>query len=81
MSKNRRRRSSDLDRHRQQTYTRLVVGGLLILGIVGGGLVWLLYGRAAALTAVACLLVPAGLWGLLWLILSLLELWVREDEP
>lgn len=81
MSKKRRRRLSDLERHRQQTYTRLVVGGLLVLVIVGGGLVWLLYGRTAALTAVVCLVVPAGLLGLLWLILSLLELWVREDEP
>lgn len=77
----RRRRSSDLDRHRRQTYTRLVVGGLSILVVVGGGLVWLLYGRAAALTAIACLLAPVGVLALLWLILSLLELFVGEDEP
>jgi hypothetical protein len=80
MSK-RQRRLSDLDRHRQQTYTRLVLGGLSILILVGGGLVWLLYGRLAALTAVACLVVVASLPALLWLILRLLETWVREDEP
>jgi len=80
VSKRRRRRTSELDRHRRQTYTRLVVGGLLILVVVGGGLVWLLYGRAAAL-AVAFLVAPAGVLGLLWLILTLLELWVGEDAP
>jgi hypothetical protein len=71
---------SDLDRHRQQTYSRLVWGGFSILILVGGGLVWLFYGRSVALTAVACLLVPVVLFGLLWLILSILESWVREDE-
>ncbi len=74
-------RRSGLDRHRQQTYTRLVLGGFSILVLVGGGVVWLLYGRSAALTTVVCLLVAASLFGLLWLILSLLELWVREDGP
>lgn len=77
----RRRRLSELDRHRRQTYSRLVIGGFLILVVVGGGLVWLIYGRAAALTAIACLLAPAGVLGLLWLILTLLELWVGEEEP
>lgn len=72
---------SDLDRHRRQTYARLVLGGLAILVLVGGGLVWLLYGPSAALATVACLLVAASLFGLLWLILSVLEIWVREDEP
>jgi hypothetical protein len=76
-----RRRPSDLERHRQQTYARLILGGLLILVLLGGGLVWLLYGRAAALTTVACLLMAASLFGLLWLILRVLEIWVKEDEP
>jgi hypothetical protein len=53
---------------------------LVLLG-VGGGLVWLLYGGSAAATAVVCLLAVAGIFGILWLILTLLELWVKEDEP
>jgi hypothetical protein len=76
-----RRRLSEIDRHRRQTYARLVIGGFLVLLVVGGGLVWLIYGRAAALTAIACLLAPAGVLGLLWLILTLLELWVGEEAP
>lgn len=73
--------SFDPSRHRQQTQTRLVLGGLLVLLGIGGVLVWLLYGGAAAVTAVACLLGGAGILGLLWLILTLLELWVKEDGP
>lgn len=69
------------DRHRRQTQARLIAGGLLILVIVGGGLVWVIYGQAAALTAVLCLLAGAGLFALLWGLLSLLERWVKDEEP
>jgi ABC-type uncharacterized transport system permease subunit len=76
-----RKRSFSVSRHQQQTQIRLILVGLLILVVVGGGLVWVIYGRAAAITAMTCLLVVAGFLGLLWLILSLLERWVKEDEP
>jgi ABC-type uncharacterized transport system permease subunit len=69
------------DQHRSQTESRLLVSGLLILMGVGGGLVWILYGGTAAVTAVVCLLGGVGILGLLWLILTLLELWVKRDEP
>jgi hypothetical protein len=75
------KRSYNLERHRRQTQARLILGGLLILLGIGGGLVWAFYGGTAAVTAVFCILVVAGLFGLLWLILGLLELWVKEDEP
>lgn len=68
------------DRHRRQTLTRLILGGLFILLTVGGGLAWALYGFTAAVTTAACVLGAVGLIGLLWLILTLLELWVREEE-
>jgi hypothetical protein len=67
------------NRHRRQTQTRLVLGGLLVLLGLGGGLIWWIYGGTAAVTAAACLLGGAGIFGLLWLILTLLELWVKED--
>jgi hypothetical protein len=54
---------------------------LVVLVVVGGGLVWLLYGVSAAITAVLCLLAAAGVLGLLWLLLTLLERWVKEEEP
>ena len=71
------RRSFDPRRHAQQTQGRLIIAGLALLSIVGGGLVWLLYGNVAAFSAMACLLVATGLVGLLWLILALLEKWVK----
>ena len=77
----RNRRQVSLSRYRSQTQARLIAGGLLILLVVGGGLVWAIYGRSAAMMAVLCLLVGAGLFGLLWLLLSLLEIWVKDDEP
>lgn len=67
------------DHHRRQTQLRLAGAGLLVLVGVGGGLVWMLYGRSAAVTAVVCLLGGAGIFGLLWLILTLLEMWVKEE--
>jgi uncharacterized SAM-binding protein YcdF (DUF218 family) len=57
------------------------VGGLLVLLVVGGGLVWLIYGFTAALTAVLCLLGAAAVFALLWLFLTLLERWVKEEDP
>ena len=77
----RKKGSFSVSRHRQQTQVRLILVGLAILVVVGGGLVWAIYGQAAAITAVTCLLAVAGLFGLLWLLLSLLERWVKEDEP
>ena len=75
------RRSFDPRRHQQQTQGRLIVAGLALLIVVGGGLVWMLYGHVAAASAVACLLVATGLVLLLWLFLALLEKWVKQDEP
>jgi hypothetical protein len=75
-----KRRSFNTARHQRQTYTRLVLGGLLVLVGVGGGLVWVIYGGTAAVTAVACLLGATGILGLLWFILTLMELWVKDDD-
>ena len=69
------------ERHWQQTQVQLILGGTLVLVIVGGGLIWLLYGRSAASVAVSCFLSLAVIGGLLWLVLRLLQLWVRGDEP
>ncbi len=76
-----RRRSFDPRRHWHQTQVRLILGGLALLAIVGGALVALLYGRTAAITTVTCLLGTAGILGLLWGLLALLERWISEEEP
>ena len=65
--------------HHRQTEARLVLGGFLVLVVLGGGLVWWLYGPLPALIAVA-LVVGAGLiFALLLLLLRLLDVWARSQ--
>jgi hypothetical protein len=58
----------------QRTDRNLIIGALVILFVVGGGLIWLLYGLDQALMAEVCmggLLAVFG--GLYWLIVKLLQ--------
>ena len=75
-----RKKSFSPGRHHQQTQVRLLAAGALILAIVGGSIVWLFYGGTAFATAMGCLAAAAGVFGLLWLILSLMERWVKDDD-
>lgn len=52
MTKNRPR---DLRAYARQTSTRLILGGLLLLFMVGDGLIFLVYGPNAAITGLLCL--------------------------
>ena len=60
----------DLRKYTSQTTTRLIIGGLLLVFIVGDGLILIIYGREAALMGLICLiagLLPLVLiWGVLW---------------
>jgi TM2 domain-containing membrane protein YozV len=62
----------DLRQYASQTNSRLIVGGILLLFLVGDGLIYLFYGLNAALMGLLCLsigLVPLiFIWGLLWLL-------------
>ena len=49
----------DLRKYINQTNIRLAIGAVLLLLIVGGGLIWLIYGKGAASFGLFCLL--AGL--------------------
>jgi hypothetical protein len=53
----------------------LVLGGLLI---IGGGLIFLIYGKWALVTGLLCLIPGAGLILFLWGLLSLIERWVGD---
>lgn len=68
----------DYRRYRRQTDRRLLalVIGTLLIG--GGGLIYLIYGRWALVTGLACLLPGVGVIVLLWGLLSLIERWVGE---
>lgn len=65
--------SRDLRHYARQTTTRLIVGGLLFLFIVGIGLIYIFYGQAAALSGLLCM----GI-GLLPVLLILLALALME---
>lgn len=74
----------DLRRYARQTNTRLLAGGILILFLVGDGLIYLFYGRQAAMLGLLCLLTGLAPLLLIWLILMGFE-WVvkrahQEEE-
>ncbi len=47
----------------------LIIGGLIIGAVVGLGLIFIIYGQTAALTALACFGLFLGLIAVVWLIL------------
>ena len=69
--------SKDLRRYAKQTNTRLILGGILILFILGDGLIYVFYGGGPAMMGLVCLF--AGLFPLLliWLALAGLD-WLSK---
>jgi len=56
----------------------MFAGFVLILLLVGDGLIYLLYGREAAILGALCLLAGIAPVALLWLILRGLEWWGKR---
>jgi hypothetical protein len=69
---------TDLRKYSSQTITRLVVGALAILFIVGLGLIGWIYGVGAALMGLLCLLGALVPIGLIWLFLGGLDWLVKR---
>jgi hypothetical protein len=69
---------TDLRRKGKQTERRLLVLAVLVLVFVGGGLIALIYGPSALLTALPCLLGGAGAIVLLYLLFALAERWANR---
>ena len=67
----------DLRRYAKQTNTRLLVGFILLLFLIGDGLIYYFYGPRAAVSGLICIL--AGLFPLvlIWLVLVIVE-WVAK---
>jgi hypothetical protein len=63
----------DLRQYARQTNLRLIAGFLLLLFFVGDGLIYIFYGRNAALMGLLCLVA-----GLCPLVLILIALWVID---
>ena len=70
------RRPTDLRRQRKETERRLLTLVVATLILVGGGLIALIYGPGALLTALPFLLGGAGAISLLYLLFALAERWV-----
>jgi hypothetical protein len=70
---------TDMRRYRRQTERRLTLAVVLFLVLVGGGLIGLIYGPGAALMGISCLLLGAGIIGLLFVILTLMERWAQSE--
>ncbi|NMB54933.1 MAG: hypothetical protein GYA15_09555 [Leptolinea sp.] len=64
---------TDLKKFDSQTVTRLIIGGILILFIVGDGLIFFIYGAGAAVTGLICL----GA-GMLPILLIMLVIWLMD---
>ena len=80
MSNHKSRPLLDLRAFRRREDRRLVFVIMAFLVVVGGLAIAVVYGWTTAGTGVICLVLGAGVFGLLWLILALIERWLgRED--
>ncbi len=71
---------TDIRAHRRRTDRNLALAVVIFLVGVGGAAIALVYGAGAAVLGLTCLLFGSGLFGLLWLILTLLERWADRDR-
>ena len=67
------------EQQQRRTELTMVLVGLAIVVVVGGAMLWVLYGRTTALIAVTLVLGGAALLALLWLLLRALERWAHSD--
>jgi len=66
---------------RRRTERNLIIGGLVILFVIGGGLIWLLYGPEQAIMAELCMGGLLALFGgMFWLIVKWLKATDDSDE-
>jgi len=72
--------SRDLRRYASQTNIRLLAGFFLLLIVVGDGLIYIVYGGAAALSGLLCILASVVPLLLVWLVMTLLEIIVKHTR-
>ena len=71
--------SHDLRKYARQTQLRLFVGGVLIFIVVGDGLIYLFYGRNAAITGLICMISVLSPILLIWLLLAAIA-WIINRQ-
>jgi hypothetical protein len=70
---------TDYRAYRRKNERNLAIAVVIALVGVGGALIALIYGGGAAALGLVCLLGGAGIFGLLWLLLSLMERWANRE--
>lgn len=70
---------TDYRAYRRKTDRNLAIAVVIALVGVGGATIALVYGGGAAAIGLVCLLAGAGIFGLLWLLLTLMERWTERD--
>lgn len=67
----------DLRKYARQTRTKLVVGFVFLLLIVGDGLIYLIYGPFGAISGLLCIIAGLAPLGLIWLAMNIIE-WIAK---
>lgn len=70
----------DLRKYSRQTQNRLILGFLALVFFLGDGLIYLFWGREAALMGLICLLLGLTPAVLVWGFLILLDWFVRKEQ-
>ncbi len=70
----------DLRKYARQTNLQLATGFLLILLIVGDGLIYIIWGREAAVMGIVCILAGLAPLVAVFLILWGIELFVKKNN-
>lgn len=69
--------SKDLRRYAKQTNTRLLVGFVLLLFIIGDGLIYIIFGSEAAISGLICIFIGLFPLILIWLVLLVID-WIAK---
>ncbi len=69
---------TDMRAYRRQTERRLAIAVILALVLIGSVVIGLVYGWPAVFTGLLCLLPGAGVFLLLWIVLSVVERLSRD---
>lgn len=70
----------DLREYSKQTFVRLVFGGFVFIIIIAEILIYLFYGKSAAISGFICILLGLIPLGLIWLFFIGLE-WLVKKKP
>jgi hypothetical protein len=72
--------SKDLRRYAKQTNTRLLVGFVLLLFIIGDGLIYIIFGSEAAVSGLICIFVGFSPLFLIWFVLLIIDWIVKRAD-